>query len=82
MNPVVHFEMPYENASRMATFYATVFGWQTQILGEEWVIMCWRQRRSPMPEPGAGRRHQWWLLSEKPGLAGAVSLDRDRRSRY
>ena len=35
MNPVVHFEMPYENASRIATFYATVFGWQTQMLGAE-----------------------------------------------
>lgn len=35
MNPVVHFEMPYENASRIAAFYATVFGWQTQLLGQE-----------------------------------------------
>lgn len=35
MNPVVHFEMPYENKERMATFYGTAFGWQTQMLGEE-----------------------------------------------
>ena len=35
MNPVVHFEMPYENGKRMADFYSTVFGWQTQMLGEE-----------------------------------------------
>ena len=35
MNPVVHFEMPYENRERMAKFYETVFGWKTQMLGEE-----------------------------------------------
>jgi uncharacterized protein len=35
MNPVVHFEMPYENRERMATFYGVAFGWQTQMLGED-----------------------------------------------
>jgi uncharacterized protein len=35
MNPVVHFEMPYENRERMATFYGAAFGWQTQMLGED-----------------------------------------------
>ena len=35
MNPVVHFEMPAENRERMANFYAGVFGWKTQLLGEE-----------------------------------------------
>jgi hypothetical protein len=35
MNPVVHFEMPYDNKMRMAKFYESVFGWQTQILGED-----------------------------------------------
>ena len=35
MNPVVHFEMPYDNRQRMAAFYQTAFGWQTQMLGEE-----------------------------------------------
>jgi hypothetical protein len=35
MNPVVHFEMPAENSKRMADFYSNVFGWQTQIMGEE-----------------------------------------------
>ena len=34
MNPVVHFEMPYENRERMAKFYGSAFGWQTQMLGE------------------------------------------------
>lgn len=35
MNPVVHFEMPYRNRDRAASFYAAAFGWQTQKLGPE-----------------------------------------------
>lgn len=35
MHPVVHFEMPYDNRDRMATFYESAFGWQTQRLGED-----------------------------------------------
>ncbi len=35
MNPVVHFEMPAEDRKRMAGFYSGVFGWKTELLGEE-----------------------------------------------
>jgi predicted enzyme related to lactoylglutathione lyase len=35
MNPVVHFEMPADNRKRMADFYTKVFGWKTELLGEE-----------------------------------------------
>ena len=35
MNPVVHFEMPYHDRQRMAKFYASAFGWQTQFLAED-----------------------------------------------
>lgn len=35
MNPVVHFEMPYEDRDRMAKFYGAAFGWKSQMLGEE-----------------------------------------------
>jgi predicted enzyme related to lactoylglutathione lyase len=35
MNPVVHFEMPYDDPARMARFYETAFGWQMQQLGDE-----------------------------------------------
>lgn len=34
MNPVVHFEMPYDDQARMTKFYEQAFGWQTQALGE------------------------------------------------
>lgn len=35
MNPVVHFEMPAEDRSRMAAFYSKAFGWQAKMLGPE-----------------------------------------------
>jgi len=35
MDPVVHFELPAKDRDRMAVFYSTVFGWQTQPLGPE-----------------------------------------------
>ncbi len=35
MNPVVHFELPYEKRERAARFYEAVFGWKTQSLGSE-----------------------------------------------
>ena len=35
MDPVVHFEMPYDNRERMAKFYESAFGWQTQVLGRD-----------------------------------------------
>jgi uncharacterized protein len=35
MNPVVHFEMPYDDRTRMAHFYERSFGWQTRALGAD-----------------------------------------------
>ena len=34
MDPVVHFEMPYDDKKRMAKFYRSAFGWQTRMLGK------------------------------------------------
>ena len=33
MNPVVHFEMPYEDRARMMDFYAKTFGWEPHEMG-------------------------------------------------
>ena len=33
MNPVVHFEMPYDDADRLAKFYNAAFGWKMQMMG-------------------------------------------------
>lgn len=35
MNPVVHFEMGYNDKDRMVKFYETVFGWKTLPMGPE-----------------------------------------------
>ena len=35
MNPVVHFEMPYDDPGRMTKFYQAAFGWKAKDLGEK-----------------------------------------------
>jgi predicted enzyme related to lactoylglutathione lyase len=35
MNPVVHFEMGYNDKERMVRFYETAFGWHTERMGPE-----------------------------------------------
>ncbi|GAB3656652.1 VOC family protein [Ramlibacter alkalitolerans] len=35
MDPVVHFEMPYDDRERIARFYQEAFGWQLQMMGAE-----------------------------------------------
>jgi predicted enzyme related to lactoylglutathione lyase len=35
MNPVVHFELPYDDAARASRFYETAFGWRMKSLGEQ-----------------------------------------------
>ncbi len=35
MDPVVHFEMPYEDPARAASFYERAFGWGMQALGAQ-----------------------------------------------
>ena len=34
-NPVVHFEMPYEDHQRLMKFYSSAFGWQLKKLGND-----------------------------------------------
>jgi len=35
MDPVVHFEMPYDDAARVTAFYRAAFGWETEALGAD-----------------------------------------------
>jgi hypothetical protein len=35
MDPVVHFEMPYENPDRLVKFYARAFDWQMDKQGQD-----------------------------------------------
>ena len=34
-NPVVHFEMPYKDAERAASFYKDAFGWKMNGMGQD-----------------------------------------------
>ncbi len=36
MNPVVHFEMPAKDKKRVSEFYSKVFGWDMQLMGQEY----------------------------------------------
>jgi predicted enzyme related to lactoylglutathione lyase len=57
MDPVVHFELPAENRERMATFYSTVFGWGTEMMGAEmgnYTVVTTTETRDGRPtNPGA-----------------------------
>lgn len=35
MDPVVHFEFPFDDRVRITGFYEAVFGWRMQLLGED-----------------------------------------------
>jgi predicted enzyme related to lactoylglutathione lyase len=35
MNPVVHFELPFDDRERICRFYAAAFGWQLEKLGQD-----------------------------------------------
>lgn len=75
MNPVVHFEMPYDNRKRMATFYESAFGWQTQMLGEDmgnYVLATTTETGDNGPKnPGA---INGGFFPRKPGLAQHPSI--------
>src|SRR5216117_3228067 len=82
MNPVVHFEMPYDNRERMAKFYGSAFGWQTQMLGEEmgnYVIATTTDTDESGPKT---RQDQWRLFRQEGRLARATPVDRHRGGRY
>jgi uncharacterized protein len=35
MDPVVHFELPYDERERIVRFYKSAFAWELQVLGED-----------------------------------------------
>ena len=57
MDPVVHFEMPYDDRERIARFYQSAFGWKLQMLGEEMghYVLATTAEADVMP-PGKGNR--------------------------
>jgi len=51
-NPVVHFEMPYENSERLAKFYSQAFGWQCKRWVVTWAIMLRQPQQKQMKQNG------------------------------
>ena len=57
MDPVVHFEMPYDDRERIARFYRSAFGWNLQMLGADMgnYVLASTAEADVMPE-GKGHR--------------------------
>ena len=57
MDPVVHFEIPYEDRARIMRFYRDVFGWELEHLGEQmgdYVLATTSSRAEPNPKGSKG----------------------------
>ncbi len=78
MNPVVHFEMPYEDEKRVADFYANVFGWQNQAMGEQmgnYIVSTTTESDEKGPkQPGAINGGFFPISDDKPGMVPSVVI--------
>jgi predicted enzyme related to lactoylglutathione lyase len=93
MDAVVHFEMPYDDAKRVASFYRSAFGWNTEQMGAEmgnYVLATTTETQAGRPAtPGAinggffARKPDW--PAQYPSVVIAVddvraSMDKVRRA--
>lgn len=80
MNPVVHFEMSYEDKQRMADFYTKAFGWQTQMLGPEmgnYVVVQTTEtdENNMVKTPGNINGGFYKAEAQKKGVSVVISVD-------
>lgn len=56
MDPVVHFELPYDDRDRIAGFYEAAFGWKLEKLGAEMghYVLATTAQQDAMPEGARG----------------------------
>jgi len=89
MDPVVHFEMPYDDGRRMARFYQDAFGWSTTELGADmgnYVLAATTESEKTRPKkPGAinggfYKRNPGWP-AQHPSIVIAVENIREAMSR-
>jgi uncharacterized protein len=70
VDPVVHFEMPAEDRERMAKFYETAFGWQTEALGPEMgsytVVRTTESDESNRPKSAGAINGGFFLKTDDP----------------
>lgn len=77
MDPVVHFEMPYEDGDRMADFYSKTFGWKAQKLGPEmgnYVVVHTTETDVNNMVRKAGNINGGLFKRTKPGQAPSVVI--------
>lgn len=89
MNPVVHFEIPYEDGERASAFYRAAFGWQTQQYGAEMgnYVVVTTATADARPDAPRGAINGG-LFQKKPALPaqypsiviGVEDLDRSMRA--
>lgn len=80
MNPVVHFEMPYEDGQRMADFYLKTFGWQPTMLGAEmgnYVVVATGETDENQMLKEPGRINGGFFKKTKPdqGVSVVIAVD-------
>lgn len=84
MNPVVHFEIPFDNRARMAKFYESAFGWQMQMLGEDmgnYVLATTTETGESGPtKPGAINGGFYPKNPEAPCPSVVIAVDDIRQS--
>lgn len=53
MDPVVHFEMPFEDAKRLSAFYKSAFGWKMEGMGQEMgdYVLAYTTETGPQGRP-------------------------------
>jgi len=76
MDPVVHFEMPYEDKARMAGFYAGAFGWKANMLGPEMgeyvVVMTTEKEKTPGVINGGFYKKPEDVMGQHPSVVISV----------
>lgn len=80
MNPVVHFEMPYEDRDRMVGFYQNVFGWKAHLMGPEmgeYAVMQTTEtdEKNMIKEPGRINGGFYKKNPEHPNPSIVISVD-------
>ncbi|HSB99387.1 MAG TPA: VOC family protein [Burkholderiaceae bacterium] len=84
MDPVVHFEMPYDDAARIARFYKAAFDWGTQQLGGDmggYVLATTTESGEAGPKrPGAinggfYRRNPQWPAQHPSVVIAVLNID-------
>jgi uncharacterized protein len=81
MDPVVHFEMPFDDAKRAQKFYGSVFGWKAQEAGPEmgnYLVMTTTESTESGPvRPGAINGGLYPRMKDRPddGPSFVIAVD-------